>query len=122
VHGSFQYWTGSETVTMTQDPVPQRVTNCQGIDAFRQDLATFYSDCAAGTVDLSRFTSNASPLYFTGSDGSTYIGSAPLAPLTLTATTDAREAICDLESTLPRLPDRRLVAELNDLLALFATT
>jgi hypothetical protein len=123
VHGSFQYWTGSEFVTMTQDPVPQRVTNCQGIDAFRQDLAAFYLDCAAGMFDLSRFTSNASPVYFRGSDGSTYIGGAPLAPLVLTATTaKQREAICDLQARASRLPDKRLVAELNDLLVLFSAT
>ena len=28
VHGSFQFWTGAEFVTMTQDPPAQRQENC----------------------------------------------------------------------------------------------
>jgi hypothetical protein len=41
----------------------------------------------------------------------------------LTATTaEQREAICDLENRPPRLPDRRLVVEVNDLLTLLSTT
>jgi hypothetical protein len=66
---------------------------------------------------------NRSPVYFRGSDGSTYIGSAPLAPLVLTATiAEQREAICDLQAKASRLSDKRLVAELNDLLTLFSAT
>jgi hypothetical protein len=122
VHGSFQYWTGSEFVTMTQEPTPQRADNCQGTGALRQDLVTFYLNPAAGTFDMARFTSLA-PANFRGSDGSTYIGHAPLAPLTLTATTHAqRKAICDLQTKATRLSDKRLVTELNNLLALFSAT
>jgi hypothetical protein len=123
VHGSFQYWTGSEFATYTQDPVPQPISNCQGTEAFRASLVAFYLDCEAGTFDLFRFTSNATPIYFRGSDGGLLIGSASLAPLALTATTaEQRAAICDLENRPPRLPDRRLVAEVNDLLTLLSTT
>ncbi len=120
VIGSFQYWTGSEFVTMTQDPVPQRVTNCEANEAFRQDLATYYLNCPAGTFDLTRFTFNASPIYFGGSDGSTYIGSAPLAPLTLTAATNAQKgAICRLQAKTSQLSDSQLIAKLNKLLGRF---
>jgi hypothetical protein len=123
VNGSFQYWTGSEFATYTQNPVPQRNTNCQGIDAFRQDLAAFYLDCEAGTFDLFRFTSNASTIYFTGSDGGTLISGASLTPLVLSATTiDQGNAICDLENRLPKLSDKKMIAKLNDLLTLFSTT
>jgi hypothetical protein len=122
VHGSFQYWTGAEFVTMTQDPPAQRQESCSFPDAMRLDLA-FALDCEAGTFDLTRWTIHATNIVFRGSDGSTYFTGATLDPLVLTATTaDQREAICDLEARLPRLPDRRLVAELNELLALFSAT
>jgi hypothetical protein len=121
VQGSFQYWTDSEFATYTQQPVPQRIENCQAPDAFRQDLAAFWLDCQAGTFDMRRFTSNASPLYYAGTDGGTYFGSASLDPLLLTATTaQQRETICALEESLPKLTDKRLVAKLNTLLALWA--
>ena len=123
VHGSFQYWTGSEFATYTQEGAPQRIANCQGADAFRQDLTAFYLDCAAGTFDLSRFTSNAGPLYFRGSDGGLLIGSVSLVPLVLTATTaEQRDAICDLDTRLPRGPDWRLVNAVNNVLGTFVTT
>jgi hypothetical protein len=78
-------------------------------------------NCAAGTFDLSRFTTRTSITY-RGSDGSVFFAGATLDPLVLTATTaDQREAICDLAARLARLNDKRLVAELNDLLALFST-
>lgn len=97
VHGTFQYWTGSEFVAMTQAPVPQRVRNCRAVAAFRQDLVDFYLDPVTGTFDLSRLTADAAPVYFDGSDGSTFLGSAPLAPLVLNATTyKQRKAIRDL--------------------------
>jgi hypothetical protein len=121
VNGSFEFWTGSEFATYTQSPVPQRIENCQGTDAFRLDLAMFYLGCEAGMFDLTRFTTNASPVWFTGSDGGIYLGSATLEPLVLTAATaEQREAICDLEASLTRSPDKRLVAKLNALLALWA--
>jgi hypothetical protein len=123
VHGSFQYWTGSEFATYTQEGAPQRIANCQGADAFRQALTAFYLDCAAGNFDLSRFTSNAGTLYFRGSDGGLLIGSASLAPLVLTAATaEQREAICDLDARLPRGPDWRLVNAVNNVLGTFVTT
>jgi hypothetical protein len=41
----------------------------------------------------------------------------------LTATTNAqRAAICDLVASLNRLSDKKLLAELNRLLALFSST
>ena len=123
IHGSFQYWTGSEFVTMTQDPPAQRQANCQFSDAMKFDLAQWALDCPAGVFDVTRWTSHAHDITFRGSDGSFYFASATLDPLVLTATTaEQREAICDLEARLMRLRDRRLVAELNDLLALFSAT
>jgi hypothetical protein len=123
VHGSFQFFTGSEFVTMTQQPVPQLVSNCQAIDAFRQDLVAFWLDCETGTFNLERFTINATSVTFVGSDGSTLFGSARLLPLVLTATTaEQRDAICDLDERPSRFPDMRLVAELNELLGLFQAT
>jgi hypothetical protein len=123
VHGTFQYWTGAEFVTMTQDPVPQRARNCRNLAAFRQDLVAFYLDPIAGTFDLSGLTTYASPVYFGGSDGSIFLfGSIPLAPKVLNATTDKqRKTIRDLQARADRLADTRLVAELNDLLSLFAS-
>ena len=125
VHGSFQYWTGAEIVTMTQDPPAQRQENCFSSSLTRDLLLGVGPDpgaldCAATTFDLSRFTTRASITY-RGSDGSFFFAGADLEPLVLTATTaEQGEAICDLEARLPRLSDKRLVAELNDLLALFA--
>jgi hypothetical protein len=122
IYGSFQYWTGAEFVTMTQDPPAQRQENCLSSSLTRDVLLGVGPDCAMGTFDLSRFTTRAS-IIFRGSDGSTLFGSATLEPLVLTATTaEQREAICDLQARLPRLNDKRLVAELNDLLALFSAT
>jgi hypothetical protein len=126
VHGSFQYWTGAEFVTMTQDPPAQRQENCFSSSLTRDLLLGVGPDpgaldCAAGTFDLSRFTTRAGSITYRGSDGSFFFAGATLEPLVLTATTaEQGEAICDLEARLPRLSDKRLVAELNDLLALFA--
>jgi hypothetical protein len=123
IYGSFQYWTGSEVVTMTQDPPAQRQSNCQFSDSMKVDLAQWALDCPAGVFDVTRWTSHAHDVTFRGSDGSYLYGSATLDPLVLTATSaEQREAICDLEARLMRLPDKRLVAELNDLLALFSAT
>ena len=60
---------------------------------------------------------------FVGSDGSTLFDSPGLLAPVLTATTDAqRAAICDLAASLNRLSDKKLLAELNRLLALFSAT
>jgi hypothetical protein len=121
VHGSFQYWTGSQFVTMTQQPVPQRQTDCQAADVVRFDLANYDLSCQAGTFDTWRYTGVAPDVRFASADGGTLIGGLFLAPLTLTATTNAqREAICDLQAKASRLSDKRLVAELNKLLVLFS--
>jgi hypothetical protein len=123
VHGSFQYWTGSEFVTMTQQPVPQRQVDCQAADVVRLDLTNYYLNCQAGTFDTSPYTGFAPDTRFASADGGTLIGGLFLAPLVLTATTDAqRTAICDLQANASRLSDKRLVAELNKLLALFSAT
>jgi hypothetical protein len=123
VHGSFQYWTGSEFVTMTQQPVPQRQVDCQAADVVRYDLTNYDLNCQAGTFDTWRYTGVAPDVRFASADGGTLIGGLFMAPLVLTATTDAqREAICDLQARASRLSDKRLVAELNKLLALFAAT
>jgi hypothetical protein len=128
VHGSFQFWTGAEFVTMTQNPPAQRQENCFTPSTTQIFLLGAGPDpgalsCATGTFDLTRWTNRAGSLTFRGSDSSFYFTSATLDPLVLTATTDdQREAICDLEARLMRLPDRRLAAELNDLLALFSAT
>ena len=122
VHGSFQYWTGAEFVTMTQDPPAQRQQTCSSPEGTRLALANAL-DCTAGTFNLTGWTTHVPNIIFRGSDGSTLFGGTTLEPLVLTATTaEQREAICDLEARLTRLPDRRLVAELNRLLALFSAT
>jgi hypothetical protein len=122
VHGSFQYWTGAEFVTMTQDPPAQRQQTCSSPEGMRLALADAL-DCTAGTFNLTGWTTHAPYIIFRGSDGSTLFGGTTLEPLVLTAiTAEQREAICDLEARLTRLPDRRLVAELNKLLALFSAT
>lgn len=121
IYGSFQYWTGAYFTTMTQQPVPQRSETCYGPELTRAILAEVL-DCAAGTFNLERFTSSAS-VTFVGSDGSTLFGGAGLLAPVLTATTDAqRAAICDLAASLNRLSDKKLLAELNKLLALFSAT
>jgi hypothetical protein len=128
VQGSFPYWTGSEFVTMTQDPAPQRIANCRDAASARFDLAGNPSvqgdlNCAAGTFDTWRWTTLASDVRFVGSDGSYIVGGVQLAPLVLTAdTAQEQEAICNLQARVYRLPDKRLVAELNDLLLLFSAT
>jgi hypothetical protein len=121
ISGSFQYWTGGYFTTMTQQPVPQRSERCYGPELTRAILAEVL-DCAAGTFNLERFTSSAS-VTFVGSDGSTLFGGAGLLAPVLTATTDAqRKAICDLAASLNQLSDKKLLAELNRLLALFSAT
>jgi hypothetical protein len=128
VQGSFQYWTGSEFVTMTQDPATQRIANCRDAASARLDLAGNPSiqgdlNCAAGTFDTWRWTTSASDVRFVGSDGSYLIGGVQLAPLVLTANTaEEQKTICDLQARVYRLPDKRLAAELNDLLVLFSAT
>ena len=125
IYGSFEYWTGGYFTTMTQDPPAQRQENCLSPSSTRDALLGVGPDpgaldCAAGTFNLSWFTTRAS-IIFRGSDGSTLFGSATLEPLVLTAATaKQREAICDLQASAGRLSDKRLVAELNDLLALFS--
>jgi len=125
IYGSFEYWTGGYFTTMTQDPPAQGQENCLSPSSTRDALLGVGPDpgaldCAAGTFNLSWFTTRAS-IIFRGSDGSTLFGSATLEPLVLTAATaKQREAICDLQASAGRLSDKRLVAELNDLLALFS--
>jgi hypothetical protein len=51
ISGSFQYWTGSEFVTMTQQTAPQRSERCYGPELTRAILAEEL-DCAAGTFNL----------------------------------------------------------------------
>jgi hypothetical protein len=75
---------------------------------------------AAATFELGPFIRHPR-IAFTGDDGSTLFTHAQLGPYTLVATTaEQQEAICDLEARLDRYGDKKLVAELNELLALFA--
>jgi hypothetical protein len=121
VHGSFQYWTGAYFTTMTQQTVPQRSETCFSPELTRAILAEAL-DCAAGTFRLERFTNSAS-VTFVGSDGSTLFDTVGLLQPVLTATTDAqRAAICDLAASLNRLSDKKLLADLNKLLAVFSST
>ena len=125
ISGSFQYWTGGYFTTMTQQTAPQRSERCYGPELTRAILGDVQYpalDCIAGTFNLERFTSSAS-VTFVGSDGSTLFDSPGLLAPVLTATTDAqRAAICDLAASLNRLSDKKLLAELNRLLALFSAT
>jgi hypothetical protein len=116
VHGSFQYWTGAYFTTMRQ-LAPQHQQECYSL--IRDTLQTAL-DCPAGTFELGLFI-RSPRIAFTGDDGSTLFTHAQLGSYTLTATTaEQREAICDLEARLHRFGDKKLVAELNKLLALFA--
>ena len=116
VHWSFEYWTGAYFTTMRQ-LAPQHQQECSG--SVRDSLQAAL-DCPAGTFEVGLFVRYPTVI-FTGDDGSTYHGTAQLGSYTLTATTvERREAICDLEARFHRYGDKKLVAELNELLALFA--
>ena len=116
VHGEFQYWTGAYLTTMRQ-LAPQHQQECYSL--IRDTLQTAL-DCPAGTFELGLFI-RSPRIAFTGDDASTLFTHAQLGSSTLTGTTaEQREAICDLEARLLRHGDKKLVAELNELLALFA--
>jgi hypothetical protein len=55
VHGSFQYWTGALSVTMTQDPPAQPQQTCSSPEGTRLALADAL-DCTAGTFNLTGWT------------------------------------------------------------------
>jgi hypothetical protein len=116
VHGEFQYWTGAYFTTMRQ-LAPQHQQECYSL--IRDTLQTAL-DCPAGTFELGVFV-RSPRIAFTGDDGSTLFTHAQLGPYTLTATTpEQQDAICGLEGRLDRYGDKKLVAELNELLGLFA--
>jgi hypothetical protein len=116
VHGEFQYWTGAYFTTMRQ-LAPQHQQECSSL--IRESLQTAL-DCPAGTFELGLFV-RSPRIAFTGDDGSTLFTHAQLGSSTLTGTTaEQQEAICDLEARLLRYGDKKLVVELNELLALFA--
>jgi hypothetical protein len=96
---------------------PQHQQECHYL--IRDTLQTVL-DCPAGTLELGLFV-RSPRIAFTGNDGSTLFTHAQLGSYTLTAmTAEQREVICDLGARLHRYGDRKLVAELNKLLALFA--